>query len=94
MKIKRNQIILLIVIITIAGLFYSINRDNYKFTREEVRDSLLRHIETEDEPEMVYIGQMMDQIKIDSKLKSDIYIEADKGDQANKSKLTELIKKI
>jgi len=94
MKIKRNQIILLIVIIAIAGLVYSIHHDNYKFTREEVRDSLLRHIQTEDEPEMVYMGQMMDTIKIDSKLKSDIYTEADKGDQANKNKLTELIKKI
>jgi len=94
MKFRRNQLILLFAIITIIGLVYSMRRDNYKFTRKEVRDSLLEHIEIHEEADMIYVSQMMDAITIDDKLKDDIYKEADKADLADKNKLVELIKKI
>lgn len=93
MKFNRKYMILFVIIIMI-GVILSRRRDNYTFTRDEVRKSLLNHIETNVEPDMVYISQMMDKIKIEDNLKNDIYTEGDKGDLADKTKLAELIKKI
>lgn len=93
MKFNRKYVILFVIIV-IIGVVLSRRQDNYTFTRDEVRKSLLNHIETNVEPDMVYMSQMMDKIQIDDNLKKDIYMEGDKGDLADKTKLTELIKKI
>lgn len=93
MKFNRKYIILFVIIV-IIGVVLSRRRDNYTFTRDEVRKSLLTHIETNVEPDMVYMSQMMDKIQIDDNLKKDIYTEGDKGDLADKTKLADLVKKI
>lgn len=94
MKINRKQVILFMVVVALIGLILSIRRDNYTFTRDEVKTSLLKHVETEPEPKISYMGQVMNEIQIDDTLRKEITTEADKGDLADKKKLSDLIKKI
>lgn len=92
MKIRRNQLILLIVIISIAVWFFISQRETYDVSQS--KEALIEYINKTPEPDAMFVMSSISEMTKDTALTTAIFQEADKGDLADKKKLTDLIKKI
>jgi hypothetical protein len=58
------------------------------------KEALIEYIQGTTEPDAIFVMQSVSEMTKDKKLIDQIFEEADKGDLADKVKLTDLIKKI
>jgi len=92
MKFRRNQIILIIAVISVIALFYVMHREGYD--SKDAKADLIKYVESTTETDTVFITNALDELQVGETQAREIILEADKGDEADKSKLIELIKKI
>ena len=55
---------------------------------------MIKYVESTTETDTVFVANALNELRVGESQASEIILEADKGDQADKSKLIELIKKI
>ena len=93
MKFTRNQIILILAIIIVIGFIYRRRTEGYD--REEAKRNLIKYVELHEVPEMKFVFGFLDGIEgLSGQQRTEIMIEADKGDEGDKTKLIDMIKKI
>jgi hypothetical protein len=92
MKIKRNQVLLLLVVVIVGIWLYRRRYETYDVSQS--KEALIEYIQGTTEPDAIFVMQSVSEMTKDKKLIDQIFEEADKGDLADKVKLTDLIKKI
>jgi hypothetical protein len=92
MKIKRNQVLLLLVVVIVGIWLYRRRYETYDVSQS--KEALIEYIQGTTEPDAIFVMQSVGEMTKDKKLIDQIFEEADKGDLADKVKLTDLIKKI
>ena len=93
MKIRRNQIILIVAVISVIG--YIFMRRTERYTTEESKNDLIKYIRIHEVPDTVFVLKVIDSMGgVSDELKTQIIDEVDKGDLGDQNKMIELIKKI
>jgi len=92
MKIKRNQILLLLVVVIVGTWLYRRRYETYDVSQS--KEALIEYIQGTTEPDAIFVMQSVSEMTKDEKKVNAIFEEADKGDLADKEKLIDLIKKI
>jgi hypothetical protein len=93
MKIRRNQLILIIAVISVIGYIYMQRTERY--TTEESKNDLINYIKIHEVPDTVFVLGVIESIGgVSDELKTQIIDEVDKGDLGDQNKMIELIKKI
>lgn len=92
MKIKRNQALLLLVVVIVGIWIYRRRYETYDVSQS--KEALIEYIQGTTEPDAIFVMQSVSEMTKDTKLVNKIFEEADKGDLADKGKLIDLIKKI
>ena len=93
MKIRRNQLILIIAVISAIGYIYTQRTERY--TREESKNDLIDYIRIHEVPDTIFVSGVIETIGgVSDELKTQIIDEVDKGDLGDQNKMIELIKKI
>lgn len=93
MKIKRNQALLLLVVVIVGIWVYRRRYETYDVSQS--KEALIEYIQGTTEPDAMFIMQTVSEMTKDTKKVNEIFEEADKGDLlTDKKKLTDLIKKI
>ena len=92
MKIRRNQIILIVALMSAIAWFYVMRREGYD--SKDAKADLIKYVESTTETDTVFVANALNELRVGESQAREIILEADKGDEADKSKLIELIKKI
>jgi len=92
MKIKRNQVLLLLVVVIVGIWLYRRRYETYDVSQS--KEALIEYIQGTTEPDAIFVMQSVSEMTKDKNLIDQIFEEADKGDLADKVKLADLIKKI
>ena len=93
MKIKRNQALLLLVVVIVGIWVYRRRYETYDVSQS--KEALIEYIQGTTDPDAMFIMQSASEMTKDTKLVNKIFEEADKGDlDMDKAKLIDLIKKI
>lgn len=92
MKIKRNQTLLLLVVVIVGIWLYTRRYETYDVSQS--KEALIEYIQGTTEADAIFVMQAVSEMTKDEKKVNEIFEEADKGDLADKGKLIDLIKKI